>query len=101
MLFHGNDPLRLLRRLHQQLRIDRLDGMDIDHSGVHALSGQLLCRLQRSRYAQARGDDGQITAFSQGNALPNLKMVIRTVIDHRNRQAPEAQIDRPLISRRR
>ena len=71
--------------------------MDVDDLCLDAVFCQHLSSCQGFRYHETGGYDGQILAFPEGNALADLKFVIRTVIDHRCSQTAETEINRSYI----
>ncbi len=96
VLFGGDDGAGFPGAVDQQVAVDRLDGMDVDHPRPDALVGEDLGGFQRLDQHVAGGDDGQVAAFTQRHALADLELVGGLVEHHRYFGAREAQVDRPL-----
>ena len=71
--------------------------MDIDNLCGHAVSSQLLSRFQSAVDTETCSHDRQIGSLSQENSLSNLKFISSLVIEYRNCQSSEAEINRSYI----
>ena len=97
MLLAGENAASLPAGLYQQLFINRLDGVDIDDTGIDPLSGQQLTSLDGLAYQDTSSHNGHILAVPQGNALAHLKLVGRGIIKNGGSQTAKAQINRAYI----
>ena len=97
VLFAGDHLTTFLRRLDDDLLIQRLDGADIDHAGVDALFRQRPRRNQRLVNHQAGRDNRHIVALSQLLALADFKMILFLIVEHRDRQTAKAQVHRAVV----
>ena len=97
MLLHGNDLAGLLRSRNHQLFVQRFDGVDIDDLCLNAACRQLLGCFQTVCHRKPGSDDGQILSFPQNHTFTQFKFVIRAVVDHRNGQSAEPEINRSLV----
>ena len=94
VLLHGDNAARLLGCLAHQLRIQGLDGVHIDEAGVDAGGLQGLHGLDSLAHHQAGGDDGDVLAVPQGDALANLKLVVLVVVEALHSQAAQTDVHR-------
>ena len=95
---HGDDLSCLRSAAEDQLLIERLDGMDVDDFRADALFRKLLSRDKGRIHAEACGYDRYVRSFSQKNAFSDLELIVRSVIDYRNRIAAESEISGPTYS---
>ena len=71
--------------------------MNIDHFCINTFRCQLLRCLQTVVDRKSCRNDRYVFSFSKHNAFPKFKLIIRSVIDHRNSQTSEPHIHRPYI----
>ncbi len=73
VLLNGDDSAGLLRRLDNDVAVNRLDGVNINQTGVDSLRFQFLDRLERLVDNQTRRDNRDVVALVKGDALAQLK----------------------------
>ena len=102
VLLGGDDAARLERGLPDQLAVERLDGVHVDDADGDALRSHHLAGLQRHLDHEARGDDGDVLAVLQRDALVQLKLVALDLVrDGLNGSAAQAQVSRAVILEQR
>ena len=96
VLLNGDDSACLLRRLDDDVAVDGLDGVDVDESCTDALSLQLLDCLERLVDDKTGGDDGDVIALVERDALAQLKAVglgIVEAVDRQSASSPSGRQD--------
>ena len=75
--------------------------MNVDHFCTDSICSEFFRRFQGRGHANACSHDRHIASFTQKHAFSDLKLIVFSVINHRNRCTSEAQIYRSLIFNRR
>jgi len=75
MLLHGDDPARLLPATEDEIFVQRLDGVHLDHARPYPFASQDVGCLQRPRQRHSAGDVGQVVPVAQHEALADLRLV--------------------------
>ena len=98
MLLCGDDAARLLRSLHDKLRVKGLDGVHIDNAGGNTVVLQRLSSLHRLRHHDAGRDYRDVLAVAENSALAELEAVAGDLVgDDLGRGSCKAQIRRAVI----
>ena len=96
MLLSSKYPSRLPGRLDYDLSVDGLDGVDVYKLSTDAVCSEYITGRYGLYHLETRGDDGAVASVAKNLSLAYLEMIIRAVIDDRNGQTAETQINRSL-----
>ena len=97
MLLNGNNLSGLLCAVNDDLFIKGLDGADVDNLCADAVCCQLFCCSESGVYADTGSYDGNVLTLANYGSLADLKLVIGSVVDHRNCCTAESDIYRALM----
>jgi hypothetical protein len=97
MFLNGNNLAGLLCTIYNNIYIKRLDGADIDNLGADSVGCELLCCSESGVNTDTGCYDGNVFTFANYGSLTDLKLVIGSVVDHRNCRTAESDVHRAFV----
>ena len=82
---------------NHQILIQRFNRMNINHLSKDAVCCQLPGSLQRLSNLKTCCNNSHVLTLTENNTLSHLKLVVRSVIDHRHSQTAKTDIYRTIM----